>query len=152
MWLHSMLFYVELLRFWAFHLYVSGLVPSDSFQLAECDMITEGVGEVATKMMEFVFCKDEAKKVGIQSCACKGEIKANKQTNKQTNKQRLTASIKNNFAKSLTSAKFLSKNMKLTESQGISMWCQGWHSLVFYGFILKQQQNKTFCQPGNMIF
>lgn len=42
---------------------VSGLVLSDSFQSAQCDMITEAVAEVATKMIEFFFCKDEAKKV-----------------------------------------------------------------------------------------
>ena len=44
---------------------VTELAPKDSFQMAQCESLTEGVQDLLVKMAEFYFCKDEQKKVGF---------------------------------------------------------------------------------------
>ena len=43
--------------------FIKGFAPTDSFELANADMITDGLVDVMTKVMKFAFEKDEEKKV-----------------------------------------------------------------------------------------
>ena len=43
--------------------FLKGFAPTDSFELANADMIVDGLVDVMTKVMKFAFEKDEEKKV-----------------------------------------------------------------------------------------
>ena len=53
-------------KYW-FPLYicVTDLAPKDSFQLAQCESLLEGVQDIEIQFFGFYFCKDEEKKVGL---------------------------------------------------------------------------------------
>ena len=57
LYLKKYIFFIIIISF------IKGFAPTDSFELANADMITDGLVDVMTKVMKFAFEKDEEKKV-----------------------------------------------------------------------------------------